>query len=92
MLLIFGGAYLILHFFNSKGGQLPTITTLAVGGGGAGLVASLIGKASSTAAVIKKGYATIKEQISGPDSGGFGPAVFWGARQHTLGVCRRNNP
>ncbi|WFU31441.1 patatin-like phospholipase family protein [Bradyrhizobium brasilense] len=62
MLLIFGGAYLVLHFINSDGGKLPTITTLAVGGGGAGLVASLIGKASSTAAVIKKGYATIKDR------------------------------
>lgn len=64
MLLIFGGSCLILYLYDLKWGSWLTPAGLAVTGGGAGLVASLVGKASSTAAVVKKGYATFKDKFA----------------------------
>ena len=58
-LLIFGGSELIFYSYNQA--KSSTVSALLLTGGGTGLVTSLIGKASSTAAVLKKGYFSIKD-------------------------------
>jgi hypothetical protein len=54
--VVYLGSYGINYLYNTS---LPSLSGLVASGGLAGVIASLVGKSSSTMAVFKKGYATL---------------------------------
>lgn len=57
---VYLGSHVVTDLYAN--GKWPELSGLALGGGASGLLTSILGKSPSTAAVIQKGYSTVKNR------------------------------